>query len=37
LDWLGWGVESGAVSLPTETGPIRWPSLDLKDVFLPAS
>ena len=35
LDWLSWGVESGAVSLPTEIGPIRWPSLDLKDIFLP--
>ena len=37
LDWLGWGVESGAVSLPTETGSIRWPTLDMKDIFLSAS
>jgi len=36
LDWLSWGVESGAVSLPAETGSIRWPSLSLEDLFLRA-
>jgi hypothetical protein len=34
--WLSWGVESGAVSLPAETGSIRWPGLSLDDIFLPA-
>ncbi len=37
LDWLSWGVESGAVSLPAATGSIRWPSLSLEDLFLPAN
>ncbi|MGA8430874.1 MAG: hypothetical protein WB729_13705 [Candidatus Sulfotelmatobacter sp.] len=37
LDWLCWGVESGAVSLPAETGSIRWPSLSLRDIFLPSN
>jgi hypothetical protein len=37
LDWLSWGVESGAVSLPAKTGSIRWPSLSLEDLFLPAN
>ena len=36
LSWLSWGVESGAVSLPAETGSIRWPGLSLEDLFLPA-
>jgi len=36
LDWLSWGVESGAVSLPAETGSIRWPTLSLEDLFPPA-
>ena len=36
LSWLSWGVESGAVSLPAETGSIRWPGLSLQDLFLPA-
>ena len=35
LSWLSWGVESGAVSFPSETGPIRWPSSSLKHIFLP--
>lgn len=34
LDWLSWGVESGAVNFPAETGSIRWPSVALQDVFL---
>jgi hypothetical protein len=35
LSWLSWGVESGAVSFPSETGPIRWPTSSLKQTFLP--
>jgi hypothetical protein len=34
LDWLSWGVESGAVSFPSESGSVRWPSLSLQDIFL---
>lgn len=34
LDWLSWGVESGAISLPAETGPLHWPAQDLRDIFL---
>ena len=37
LSWLSWGVESGAVKLPAETGSVRWPSLSLHDIFLPAN
>ena len=37
LDWLSWGVESGAVSLPAEAGSICWPTLTLADLFLPAN
>ena len=37
LDWLSWGVESGAVKLPVEPGSVRWPSLSLQDIFVPAS
>ncbi|MBZ5573318.1 MAG: hypothetical protein LAO09_15725 [Acidobacteriia bacterium] len=33
LDWLSWGVESGAISFPVETGSIRWPSLGLPKIF----
>jgi hypothetical protein len=33
LDWLSWGVESGAISFPTDTGSIRWPSMSLEDIF----
>lgn len=36
LDWLSWGVESGAIPFPTQTGSIRWPGLSLQDVFLHA-
>jgi len=35
LDWLSWGVESGAVRFPDEAGPIRWPGLSVQDLFLP--
>ena len=34
LDWLSWGVESGAISLPGQTGSIRWPGMSLENVFL---
>ena len=33
LDWLSWGVESGAVRFPDQTGPVRWPSVSLEDLF----
>jgi hypothetical protein len=33
LDWLSWGVESGAVRFPDEAGPIRWPAISLKDLL----
>ncbi|MGE5113236.1 MAG: hypothetical protein ACM3JB_20420 [Acidobacteriaceae bacterium] len=33
LDWLSWGVESGAISFPTTTGSIRWPGVSLRDIF----
>jgi hypothetical protein len=36
LDWLSWGVESDAISLPAQTGSIRWPNVSLKDIFLRA-
>jgi hypothetical protein len=33
LDWLSWGVESGGIPFPTQTGSIRWPSVNLQDIF----
>lgn len=36
LDWLSWGVESGAVRFPDEAGPIRWPAMHLEHIFPPA-
>lgn len=36
LDWLSWGVESGAIAFPVKSGPIHWPTLDLKDIFIDA-
>jgi hypothetical protein len=36
LDWLGWGVESDAVRLPDEPGPIHWPAMSLEDMFVRA-
>ena len=33
LDWLSWGVESGAIRFAAETGSIRWPSMSLEDIF----
>jgi hypothetical protein len=37
LDWLSWGVESGAVKVPVELGSVRWANLNLQDIFLSAS
>jgi len=37
LSWLSWGIESGGVSLPAETGSIHWPRLNLEDLFQPAN
>ena len=34
LNWLSWGVESGAVRFPEEAGPVRWPSLSLEHILL---
>ena len=36
LDWLSWGVESGTISFPTQTGSIRWPGVNLEDILLRA-
>jgi hypothetical protein len=36
LDWLSWGVESGAVHFPDGAGPIRWPTMSLGDIFVRA-
>lgn len=33
LDWLSWGVESGAIRFPAEAGAIRWPQVSLKNIF----
>jgi hypothetical protein len=35
LSWLSDGLWSGSIQLPAETGPIRWPSLDLRRTFFP--
>jgi hypothetical protein len=35
LDWLSWGVESGAIRFPEGSGSIHWPSLNLGEIFLP--
>lgn len=37
LDWLSWGVESGAIRLPAETGAIVWPQGSLENIFLPVN
>jgi len=33
LDWLSWGVESGAINFPAESGSIRWRGLGLDVIF----
>jgi hypothetical protein len=35
LDWLGWGVEGGAIQFPVGAGSIRWPRLSVQELFLP--
>ena len=37
LDWLSWGVESGAIRFPADTGSVRWPSVNLQDIFRPSN
>jgi len=37
LDWLSWGVESGAIKFPENEGSIRWPRLRLQDIFQPTA
>lgn len=36
LDWVSWGVESGAISFPHQTGSIRWPEMGIESVFFRA-
>ncbi len=36
LDWLSWGIESGAIPFPADTGSIHWPSMSLQDIFTQA-
>jgi hypothetical protein len=33
LNWLSWGVESGAIRFPADTGSVRWPSVNLPNIF----
>jgi hypothetical protein len=33
LDWLSWGVESEAIQFPSDNRPIRWPDINLKEIF----
>jgi hypothetical protein len=37
LDWLSWGVESDAVRVPSQTGPVHWPIFSLENLFLPSA
>jgi len=37
LDWLSWGVESGAIRFPPDTGSVRWPSVNLQDILRPGN
>ena len=37
LDWLSWGVESGAIRFPADTGSVLWPSVNLEDIFRPGN
>jgi hypothetical protein len=36
LDWLSWGVESEAIRFPDAMGSVRWPKLNLEDLFIDA-
>ena len=33
LDWLSWGVESGAIQVPAEAGASLWPQSSLENIF----
>lgn len=37
LSWVSDGVWGGDIHFPTESGPIHWPSFDLRQVLSPAS
>lgn len=37
LNWLSWGVESEAIRVPHELGPVHWPTFKLRDIFLPSA
>ena len=37
LAWLSWGVESGAIRFPADTGSVRWPSANLPNIFRPGN
>ena len=37
LDWLSRGIESEAITIPREPGPVHWPMFSLRDVFLPSA
>lgn len=34
LDWLSWGVESGAIRFPAKACAILWPQVSLENMFL---
>jgi hypothetical protein len=34
LEWLSWGVESGAIKVPRATGRIHWPHSNLKKILV---
>jgi hypothetical protein len=36
LSWLGDGLWGGDIRFPTYSGSIHWPSLELKQIVLPA-
>ena len=36
LDWLGWGIESGAIQFPSESACIQWPGFTLNEIVIPA-
>jgi hypothetical protein len=33
LDWLCWGVESEAIRFPSASGSVRWPAMNLQNIF----
>lgn len=36
LDWLSWGIESGAIAFPKQNGSIRWSGMLLRDILCAA-